>query len=205
MHADTNFVLLVAALRDDKVLLLHCDTVYGLLAKAPSGCRVLQQIKGRPENKPFLQLFADSRQLAQSPWQLPSTALQKYWPGPLTCVLSPKPQGSISCVPKDFQGSQAVRIPDHALLQALCQAIEGPLYSTSANRSGEPVANSKSKLEQIFAPEIASGLIVPYFEREIETNGLESTIVDARLDPPRLLRVGALNLSSLQQDKGSTE
>ena len=176
-------------------MLLHCDTVYGLLAKAPSGCPILQQIKGRPENKPFLQLFADSRQLAESPWQLPSAALQKYWPGPLTCVLSPKPSTSgVS------NSSQAVRIPDHALLQALCRGIDGPLYSTSANRSGEPVANSRSALEQIFAPEIANGLIVPYFEQDVETNGLESTIVDARLDPPRLLRMGEIDFPALHNE-----
>ena len=184
---------LVAALSDGRVLLLHCDTVYGLLAKAPSGYRVLQKIKGRPENKPFLQLFADTRQLAESPWRLPPATLQKYWPGPLTCVLSPKPDAQ-NMLREPYCDSQAVRIPDHALLQALCRAIGGPLYSTSANRSGKPTANDPKELKQIFAPEIASGLIVPYFEPEPSKSGLESTIVDARLKPPRLLRKGVLDI-----------
>ena len=191
MHTVPFLPTLLGALCDGRVLLLHCDTVYGLLARAPSGYRILQKIKGRPENKPFIQLFADFQQLAAGPWQLPSKVLQKYWPGPLTCVLSPKPDAQ-NMLREPYCDSQAVRIPDHALLQALCRGIGGPLYSTSANRSGKPSANDPKELEQIFAPEIASGLIVPYFDKN--DSGLESTIVDARLDPPRVLRKGALDL-----------
>ncbi|WGK69926.1 L-threonylcarbamoyladenylate synthase [Candidatus Haliotispira prima] len=194
-------------MKKGKVLLMLCDTIYGLVSKAPATYPTLLRIKGRPETKPFLQLFADLEQLAAGPWQLPPKELQQYWPGPLTCVLGPKSgeenqssrQYIRSTEPYCRQDSQAVRIPKHRLLQELCRAVGGPLYSSSANRSGEPVPETTRELREVFAPEIAEGLILPYFPGpETETEKAASTIVDARCRPLRILRQGDLKLHNFQ-------
>ncbi len=185
---------LVEALQNGKALLLLCDTIYGLVAKAPDAYLTLQQIKGRPEEKPFVQLFADREHLAKGPWQLPPERLQQYWPGPLTCVLAPKAEHRAylkATRPYCWQDSQAVRIPDHHLLQELCRSCATPLYSTSANRSGRPLPSSVDALRRVFAPEIAARLVVPYLPTESIRNTVASTVVDARYQPPQILRQGA--------------
>ena len=193
---------LYQALTNGQVLLMLCDTIYGLVSPAPESFYKLQEIKGRPEGKPFLQIFANLEQLNAGPWQLPPERLQQYWPGPLTCILAPKPdiKSQIylqSTDPYGQQDSQAVRIPKHSLLQQLALAIDAPLYSTSANRSGQKVPATIENLLTEFAPEIASGLILPYLLHQTKDDykpTCASTIVDARSQPPRILRQGELIL-----------
>ena len=181
------------ALEMGKVLLMLCDTIYGLVSKAPDTYKTLEVIKGRPENKPFLQLFADIKQLKESPLELPSITLQKFWPGPLTCVLSVKTKTNHNNL---VDGSQAVRIPQHQLLQTLCRVTRSPLYSSSANRSGQAVPKTQKALLQEFATEISAGLIIPYFTSEQASPTTKaSTIVDARYQSPKILRQGDLFLN----------
>ncbi|MEM9424666.1 MAG: L-threonylcarbamoyladenylate synthase [Spirochaetota bacterium] len=199
--SEEDFGHLKRSLEEGKVVLMLCDTVFGLVSKAPETESTLQKIKGRPDDKPFLQLFGSLEQLRQSSWQLPPEQLRAYWPGPLTCVLGPKPGAVFS--PYCQQDSQAVRIPRHAILQKLCHAVQSPLYSSSANRSGQSVPETQEGLLREFAAEISAGLIIPYFPsgpREGEASFSEapallaSTLVDARCLPPRVLRQGGLVL-----------
>lgn len=56
------------------------------------------------------------------------------WPGPVTWVIPAKPT-----TPKWLTGrfdSLAVRVTDHPVVKALCQAYGKPVVSTSANLSG---------------------------------------------------------------------
>jgi L-threonylcarbamoyladenylate synthase len=120
----------VAALRRGGVIGFSTDTVYGL-AVLPGGEAKVHQIKGRPADLPLILMvarFADLDALVavdrRARWYM-----DRWWPGPLTLVLPAVAGG----------GTLGVRLPDHPLALELLRAA-GPLFTTSANRHGEPPA-----------------------------------------------------------------
>jgi L-threonylcarbamoyladenylate synthase len=157
---------------------MPCDTIYGLVGSAPDTEARIRAIKGRGEDKPFLQLVADRSWVARvSPSEVPAS-LATHWPGPLTVIL-----------PALDGGTVAVRVPDSAFLRGILEAVGRPLLSTSVNRAGKPA------LWKI-------GEIVKEFESEVDLvidggdlPGVRpSTIVDATVVPYRVVRQGALEL-----------
>ena len=125
-------------LADGAVILMPTDTIYGLHAVAANEAAVqrIAEIKGRADTKPFIVLAASSDQLhdlgiSADPELL--RRLSSIWPAPLTAIL---PRGD---------STLAVRIPALDWLRDLI-ARTGPLVSTSANRSGEPVVDRPSAI-----------------------------------------------------------
>jgi L-threonylcarbamoyladenylate synthase len=121
----------VAALRAGDVIGFPTDTVYGL-AVLPGGEGRIHEIKARPADLPLILMLAEPSQAAafvtvdhRSRWYM-----ERWWPGPLTLVLPAQDKGV---------GTLGVRIPDHPLALELLRAA-GPLFTTSANRHGEPPA-----------------------------------------------------------------
>ena len=83
------------------------------------------------------------------------------------------------------QAKLAVRIPASPDLVRLLGAT-GPLTATSANRSGEHPLSDPEEVARVFGPGI--DLLVDGGETP---GGMPSTIVDATVEPPLLLRAGA--------------
>jgi len=112
-------------LRAGQVVAFPTDTVYGLGAATDAGVERIYQLKGRAEDKPLVLMAADIEALAGrvSVGPLALRYMRRFWPGPLTLVL-PAPAGTVG-----------VRVPDHPLALDLLRAA-GPLWTTSANRSG---------------------------------------------------------------------
>jgi L-threonylcarbamoyladenylate synthase len=81
----------------------------------------------------------------------------------------------------------AIRVPDHSVARALCEAWGGPLTATSANRSGEAPARATEELGSL-----AHDARVHVVDGGRTPGGLPSTIVDVRGTHPVLVRAGAL-------------
>ena len=81
----------------------------------------------------------------------------------------------------------AVRVPDHAVARALAAAWGAPITATSANRSGEPPAQSAATLATL-----ADDPRVLVVDAGSTPGGQPSTIVDARGETPVLVRAGAI-------------
>jgi L-threonylcarbamoyladenylate synthase len=47
-----------------------------------------------------------------------------------------------------------VRIADHPLIEAVCEGLESPLVSTSANRSGQSTARNALQMRRRFGDEL---------------------------------------------------
>lgn len=130
-----------ATFRAGGVVLVPTDTVYGVAA-APGNAAALARIvaaKGRDPSKPCQLLAASPGAVAAAGIPLPPRAAalaRAFWPGALTLVLD-LPQG----------GTEGVRVPDHPVARALCEAAGGALRCTSANRSGEPPARTAAEAE----------------------------------------------------------
>ena len=121
--------------REDGVLLVPTETVYGLVCDAAheAARAKIYEMKRRPASK-LLTLFFASRQAAEAAFpSIPETAKRfaaAFCPGPVTLIV---PDGDA------FTG---FRIPDHPALLRLLEAYGRPLASTSANLSGQPPAHT---------------------------------------------------------------
>lgn len=162
-----------AALRAGRVALVPTETVVGLVA-AESGLSRIRDTKGRETDKPIALLCASVEEAFSLAVVVPPLARELaeiYWPGPLTLVLD-LPDG----------GTVGVRVPAGRAVRQLLGAYGGPLYATSANRSGEAAPKG---LEEV-APEV-SGAVDLVVEGE-PGSGEASAVVDLSGGRVRLLR-----------------
>lgn len=165
------------------------DTLYGLAASPFSFAGVFRifEIKGRDAGKALPVLIGSLDHLALLGVTADPRALaflSRYWPGPLTAILP-----LVRPLPAAGEGTTlAVRLPAPDWLRRVL-AVTGPLTATSANRSGEPAAETAEDVEHFLGGDL--NLIVdggPSSERR------PSTLVDLGSVPPRILRAGPLTV-----------
>jgi len=167
------------------------DTVYGIGACAllPEASARIYAIKGRHPRKP-LPILIDSLEAARRWVRLGSTALalaRRHWPGPLTLVLPPTPQGQRLLAPGTR--TLAVRVPAHPVALRLLAASGLPWAVTSANRSGAPaVADGAGAVRQF------RGLAEVIVDAG-RTGGTESTVAAIRGQPGRVDRTKTMPVS----------
>lgn len=183
-------------LHRDEVVAFPTETVYGLGGSALSDAAVqrIYDVKGRPRHNPLIVHVASTdaaRQLAGS-WPDVATALaERFWPGPLTIVL---PRGeAVSPLVSAGLSTVALRVPAHPAALRLLAACGLPLAAPSANRSLEVSPTTAAHVQRSL-PEVQ--LILDGGPCRL---GIESTVVDLTVSPPRLLRPGALPLGLLRE------
>jgi L-threonylcarbamoyladenylate synthase len=126
---------------DGGVIAYPTEGVYGLgcLPGNRDAVERILVIKRRSWRKGLLLIAADVEQLEPLivlPEGPLSDTILASWPGPTTWVLEAKPG-----VPRWLTGGKdtlGVRVTTHPIARRLCQRVNGPLVSTSANRSGRP-------------------------------------------------------------------
>ena len=84
--------------------------------------------------------------------------------------------------------SIAVRWSSHPFINDLAEFLHTPLISTSANLSTQPPAQKFREL----APEILTPTDLLIIADNDNPNPLPSTIIDARVTPPTILRPGEI-------------
>lgn len=141
-----------AVLKGGGVIAYPTEGVWGLGCDPMNHGAVLRllQIKQRSADKGLILIAAHLDQfkslldLATLPTDRLADVLGT-WPGPHTWVMP----AHVSA-PRWITGAHtgiAVRISAHAVVAALCDAFDGALVSTSANRSGAPAPVSRSGLQ----------------------------------------------------------
>ncbi len=178
-------------------LLAHpTATVYGIGGPAgPVADAEVERLKGR-EGAPVLRIVADVGRLRDlypaASWPDEAAILAaSFWPGPLTLVLD---DGSAAGL--------AVRVEPHPLTRAVLSAWGGALGSTSLNRSGRPPARTEDEARRTLEalPEARAPLA---FLPAGDLDGPPpSTLVSLREAAPRLLRAGAIPVSSIEAALG---
>jgi L-threonylcarbamoyladenylate synthase len=180
----------IAWLRDGRIVAFPTDTLYGLAVdpRSPSAVRALFDLKGRSAGM-ALPLIAASPAHVEAlcgPLGAVSARLAAaFWPGPLSLVLDAP--ASITPEVHAWHHTVAIRVPAHALAQALTRAFGAPLTATSANRTGEAATKTANTLG-----EIANDDRVLVIDGGPAPGGPPSTIVDARGSLPVLVREGAI-------------
>lgn len=188
------FDAVAAAAASGELVVFPTDTVYGVgtSALAPGAFEKVYAAKGRDPRKP-LPVLVESLESARRWADFGPTAevlAKRFWPGALTLVLKPGPEGRKLLSPG--AATLAVRVPDHDLLRDLIAASGAPWATSSANRAGEA---SAADAEVAAAPFSESAAWVVDAGR---SGGRESSVVDATGPEPVVLREGALSRAALE-------
>lgn len=200
-ESDPNAVRDAAAiLRRGGLLGIPTETVYGLGADALNEDAVSRIFlaKGRPQDNPLIIHVPDASWLESYCRDVPPAAhrlAERFWPGPLTMIL---PRRDI--VPLQTTGgleTVGVRCPNHPVTLAIIEAAGVPIAAPSGNTSGRPSPTTAAHMI-----EDMDGRIDGIVDGGPCIVGVESTIVDLTVTPPRLLRPGGLPLESLRQVLG---
>jgi len=183
-------------LRRGGLLAIPTETVYGLGADGLNEDAVLHifEAKGRPQDNPLILHIPDASWLARYCENVPEAAYrlaEAFWPGPLTMILPKAPM-----VPLRTTGglpTVGMRCPDHAVTRAIIAAAGVPVAAPSANTSGRPSCTTAAHVRVDM-----DGKIDGVVDGGDCAVGVESTIIDLTVTPPRLLRPGGLPLEKLQ-------
>ena len=157
------------------------ETVYGLAADAtnPQAIERLNQVKGRPPEKPYSWHVHSVEQMRARIGTIPPLGqrlIDHFWPGPLTIVLS-APGGT----------TIGFRLPDHPITRVFLRACEIAVVAPSANRSGMPPPTSAG---QVIAA--LNGDVDMVLDGGPTTLSRESTVVQVLQDRVQILREGAI-------------
>ena len=185
----------VEALRRGEVIAFPTDTVYGVGAHAflPDAVARLYAVKERPAHLPIPLLLPEAAAMERVCAAIPPLAwrlAERFWPGGLSLVLPRAP--IVPDVVTAGGETVAVRVPDHALVRALCRRLGAPLAATSANRHGQPAP--------VTAEETAAqlgGRIPLLLDGGPCPGGTASTVLDLTVSPPRILRPGPVTAEQI--------
>ncbi|MCR5650753.1 MAG: threonylcarbamoyl-AMP synthase [Lachnospiraceae bacterium] len=176
------------------------ETVYGLAGNAldPTSSKKIYAAKGRPSDNPLIVHIADTDDLSVIAQNIPDTAYklaEKFWPGPLTMILS-----KTEAVPKETTGgldTVAVRMPSDRIASEFIKICGPFIAAPSANASGRPSCTTAKHVVEDLNGKIE--LVIDGGEVGI---GLESTIVDLTGRIPCLLRPGFISREDLERITG---
>ncbi len=179
-----------AILREGGVVAYPTDTLYGLAANPASAAAMAQlyRIKGRPVDLavPLIASGVDQIESAGAVMAPTSRRLAaRFWPGPLTLIV-PAWNGLDARVHAGLW-TVAIRVPDHAVAAMLARLCGWPITATSANRSRQAATGDPAVVRAALGDELDA-----LIDAGPSPGGAPSTIVDARSDPPRLVRAGAV-------------
>jgi len=179
-------------LRGGDLVAFPTETFYGLGAAALDAVAVRRvfEVKARPESRPLL-VLVDSALMAERLAASLSVAarhlMARHWPGALTLVIP-----AATTVPRELTSGTAtlgVRLSSHPVATGLVTALGGPVTAPSANVSDE-------------APPTTAAAVLAYFDGTIAlvldggstAGGPPSTVLDVTVEPPRVIRAGAVTV-----------
>ena|SRR3989442_9466967 len=182
-------------LKDGGVVAFPTETFYGLAAAAldARAVRRVFETKGRPESKPLLLLVDSVAMVDTVAVDVSGRARQlmaRHWPGPLTLVLAASP-----AVPAEVTGGTGtvgVRLSPHPAATGLVSALGGPITAPSANPSGAPPPTTAADVLRGLEGKIALVL-----DAGPTRGGPPSTVLDLTVDPPRVVRPGAVDVGTM--------
>jgi L-threonylcarbamoyladenylate synthase len=182
-----------SVLRGGGLVAFPTETFYGLGAGAlhPAAVRRVLEVKGRPEGKPLLVLVGSIAMVATVALDVPARGrelMADHWPGALTLVLRARPEVPVEVTAGS--GTVGVRLSAHPVARALVRAFGEPVTAPSANPSGRSAPTTAAQVRGYFR-----GRIDLVLDGGATTGGAPSTVLDVTVDPPRVVRAGAVRLS----------
>lgn len=184
------------SVQSGELVVLPTDTVYGIGADAFDAVAVedLLRTKGRGRDMPVPVLvgaWSTIDGLVASVDSRLRELVEAFWPGALTIVVRHAP--SLTWDLGDARGTVALRMPLHPVAIELLERT-GPMAVSSANRSGQPPAQTAAEARAQLGEDVAV-----YLEDGPAPRGQASTIIDVSEGTPRLLRLGSVTEAQLRE------
>ena len=185
---------LVKILKNDGVISVPTDTVFGICARINSKIAhdKLIAVKNRPENKSFPVMCANEEQI-KSIAIINETAeklIKTFMPGPITLIL--KKNKELPEYVTNGKDTIAIRMATSETIKKLILELGSPIFMTSANQSGEPTCNSLDEIEKM----------CPNLDGIMEGNVIfskGSTIIDCSSDDIKILREGPITIEQINE------
>ena len=186
-------------LRAGGLVAFPTETVYGLGADASNAAAVarLYAAKGRPADHPVIIHFPSAEAAFSWGREIPQGARQlaaRFWPGPLTLIV--RRSGKAQDFVTGGQDSVGLRVPSHAVAQALLREFGGAVAAPSANLFGSISATTAAHARK----DLNVDLVLDGGASDV---GIESTIVALSGGTPVLLRPGAISRAQLEEILGT--
>jgi L-threonylcarbamoyladenylate synthase len=185
---------MAAVLKNDGVISVPTDTVYGVCARMNSekAEQRLREVKNRPKAKSFPLMCSDLEQIrtVAETDERSEKIIRAFMPGPLTVIL--KKKENIPAYVNGGMDTLAIRLAPGKAVKQLIEQVGCPLFMTSANQSGQPTCTSLDEIEA------QCPLLDGMMEGEVHF-GEASTIVDCTGEDLVILREGPLSLEQLKQ------
>jgi L-threonylcarbamoyladenylate synthase len=183
-------------IRAGGVIAYPTDTFYGLGADPgnPAAVRRLFAVKGRKPDRPILLLVRDASAVREWAADVPPLAgrfMERFWPGPLTLVLTARPDVSEELTAGT--GTIGLRVPGNELTRRLLASVGTALTGTSANIAGGGEPRTAAEAAQALGAEIDLVL-----DGGTTAGGMPSTVLDVTTAVPRVVREGAVGLTDLR-------
>ncbi|MGC8545835.1 L-threonylcarbamoyladenylate synthase [Athalassotoga sp.] len=187
-------------LKNGGTVVFPTETVYGVgvLLDDDNAIKHIYEIKGRNFDKPLLihiskmaHVFDLSRYVSDKV----SDLMKTFWPGPLSIVLEAScavPRSAIS-----YGYTVGFRMPSSKFFRDL-SALVGPIAATSANLSGQ-----KDPLTCTDAYNYLKDSVDLYVDDGPVEKGLPSTVIDMTVNPPKILRIGAISVEEIEKVIGN--
>lgn len=187
-------------LRGGGLVGIPTETVYGLGADGlnEDAVRAIFEAKGRPQDNPLILHIPGADWLERFCRDIPDAAYllaERFWPGPLTMIL--KRRENVPNVTTGGLDTVGMRCPDHPVTLAIIEAADVPVAAPSGNISGRPSPTCARHMV-----EDMDGRIEGIVDGGACGVGVESTIIDLTVTPPRVLRPGGLPLEELRSVLG---
>ena len=184
-----------STLKEGGIVIIPTDTVYGFSgivdfkSAAPpfETDAKIRAIKGRAETKPLIQLIAKPEDIRLYTDDKIPPALLAKWPGALTIIVHIKENAPLAPAAIPATRTVAFRCPGDEWLRKIIEACDAPVFSTSVNRSGQPVLDTTNTITQEFEKDV--DLIIDDGDKK---GALPSTLVTIENGTVKVLRQGSV-------------
>ena len=185
---------LVKILKNDGVISVPTDTVFGICARINSETAhdKLIAVKNRPIKKSFPVMCANEEQIKSIAIvnDVAEKLIKSFMPGPITLVL--KKNKDLPEYVTNGKDTIAIRMATSKKIEELIAKLGSPIFMTSANQSGEPTCNSLDEIEKM----------CPNLDGIMEGNVIfskGSTIIDCSSDDIKILREGPITIEQINE------
>ena len=184
-------------LKNGDLVIFPTETVYGLGGNATdeNAIKKIYKIKNRPSNNPLICHFKNINSIEKD-FVINDTSYElakKFWPGPLTLVLEKKDSSDISSKLSNQKKFVGCRIPNHPIAQKLLNGIPFPIAAPSANISTKLSSTKINHLSKKLKDNIF------FLDGGKSFYGLESTVINASNNNPKILRLGSITLEEIKK------
>ena len=172
------------------VVAFPTETVMGLgvLYNDREAYDKLNQIKRRPEDKPYTLMVKSVDDLAKYGVinEVTQRVIDAFMPGSIT-ILVPVKENSVPDYVTHNSNVIGMRVPTNLEAISLLEKVEIPLLVPSANRSGEKPALNSDEVKRIFGDEL------DFVISGEAQNEVPSTIVDLTKEAVKVVREGPID------------